>query len=321
MKLPEIFIYNTINQQKEIFKPIVSGQIKLYVCGITVYDYCHIGHARVSVAFDAIVKYLTWVGYEVNYVRNITDIDDKIIDRAKLNHETMEALTSRFIDFMHKDFSRLGISRPTLEPKATHHMAHIIDMIQVLVDKKMAYLGDNGDVYFAVEKYDAYGELSHRKLEELKAGERIEIVKSKHSPHDFVLWKKAKVDEPNWDSPWGAGRPGWHIECSAMSTHCLGERIDIHGGGFDLIFPHHENERAQSEGATGQKFVNYWMHVGFVQVNDQKMAKSLKNFFTIREVLAVYHPEVVRLFLLSSHYRSPINYTEDGLENAKKQLS
>jgi cysteinyl-tRNA synthetase len=321
MKLPDIFIYNTINQQKEVFRPIVPGQIKLYVCGMTVYDYCHIGHARVSVAFDAIVKYLTWVGYKVNYVRNITDIDDKIIDRAKLNNETMEALTTRFIDLMHEDFARLGISRPTLEPKATHHMPYIIDMIQILVDKKIAYLGDNGDVYFAVDKYNSYGELSHRKLDELKAGERVEIVKSKHSPHDFVLWKKAKPDEPNWDSPWGPGRPGWHIECSAMSTHCLGETIDIHGGGFDLIFPHHENERAQSEGATGQKFVNYWMHVGFVQVNDQKMAKSLKNFFTIREVLAVYHPEVVRLFLLSSHYRSPINYTEEGLENAKNSLA
>lgn len=321
MTLPELVIYNTINQKKEVFKPITPGHIKLYVCGITVYDHCHIGHARVSVAFDAMVKYLRWAGYDVTYIRNITDIDDKIIERANHNKESIETLTTRFIEFMHQDFERLGIELPTSEPKATHHIPHIIDMIQALIDKKMAYVGHDGDVYFAVDKYSTYGELSHRKLDELKAGERIEIVKSKHSPYDFVLWKKAKAGEPSWDSPWGSGRPGWHIECSAMATHCLGNTFDIHGGGFDLIFPHHENERAQSEGATGEKFVNYWMHVGFVQVNDEKMSKSLKNFFTIKDVLAVYHPEVIRLFLLSSHYRSPINYTQEGLESAKNSLA
>ncbi len=320
MNLPELVIYNTINQKKEAFHPIIPGQIKLYVCGITTYDYCHIGHARVSVAYDAIVKYLKWAGFDVTYVRNITDIDDKIIERANRNKEPIENLTTRFIDFMHEDFDRLGIARPTSEPKATHHIPHILEMIQKLIDNKMAYVGHDGDVYFSVEQYHHYGELSHRKLDSLKAGERVEIVKSKQSPYDFVLWKKAKAEEPSWDSPWGPGRPGWHIECSAMSTHCLGDTFDIHGGGFDLIFPHHENERAQSEGATGKTFVNYWMHVGFVQVNDEKMSKSLKNFFTIRDVLDVYHPEVVRLFLLSSHYRSPINYTQEGLESAKNSL-
>lgn len=320
MNLPEFVIYNTINQKKEVFKPITPGQIKLYVCGITVYDHCHIGHARVSVAYDAIVKYLRWAGFDVTYVRNITDIDDKIIERANRNKESIESLTTRFIELMHEDFDRLGIARPTTEPKATHHIPHILEMIQKLIDNKMAYVGHDGDVYFSVEQYHHYGELSHRKLDDLKAGERVEIVKSKQSPYDFVLWKKAKAGEPSWDSHWGAGRPGWHIECSAMSTHCLGDTFDIHGGGFDLIFPHHENERAQSEGATGKTFVNYWMHVGFVQVNDEKMSKSLKNFFTIRDVLDVYHPEVVRLFLLSSHYRSPINYTQEGLESAKNSL-
>lgn len=321
VKLPDLIIYNTFNQKKELFKPIEPGKIKLYVCGITVYDYCHIGHARVSVVFDGVAKYLKWLGYDVTYVRNITDIDDKIIDRAKHNHESIEELTTRFIEYMNEDFGRLGIASPSSEPKATHHIPHIIDLIKILVDKKIAYVGDNGDVYFSVEKYSQYGELSHRQLENLKVGERVEIDQSKHSPYDFVLWKTAKPEEPSWESPWGEGRPGWHIECSAMSMHCLGETFDIHGGGFDLIFPHHENERAQSEGATGQSFVNYWMHVGFVQVNDQKMAKSLKNFFTIREVLAVFHPEVVRLFLLSSHYRSPINYTQEGLESAKNSLA
>ncbi len=320
VSLSEFFIYNTINQKKEVFKPITPGKIKLYVCGITVYDYCHIGHARVSIAFDAIVKYLTWLGYEVTYVRNITDIDDKIIDRANANQESIEALTQRFIELMHEDFKRLGMDLPSIEPKATHHIPHILDMIQVLLDKKLAYIGQDGDVYFAVEQYLPYGELSHRKLEDLRAGERVEMVQSKHSPYDFVLWKKAKAGEPSFEAHWGPGRPGWHIECSAMATHCLGNTIDIHGGGFDLIFPHHENERAQSEGATGEHFVNYWMHVGFVQVDDQKMSKSLKNFFSIREVLEIYHPEVVRFFLLSSHYRSPINYSQEGLENAKNGL-
>ena len=320
VSLSEFFIYNTINQKKEVFKPITPGKIKLYVCGITVYDYCHIGHARVSIAFDAIVKYVTWLGYDVTYVRNITDIDDKIIDRANANQESIEVLTQRFIELMHEDFQRLGIDLPSIEPKATHHMPHILDMIQVLLDKKLAYIGQDGDVYFSVEQYPPYGELSHRKLEDLRAGERVEMVQSKHSPYDFVLWKKAKAGEPSFEAHWGSGRPGWHIECSAMATHCLGNTIDIHGGGFDLIFPHHENERAQSEGATGEHFVNYWMHVGFVQVDDQKMSKSLKNFFSIREVLEIYHPEVVRFFLLSSHYRSPINYSQEGLENAKNGL-
>lgn len=316
----QLKIYNSFTQQKAPFEPITPGKIRLYVCGITVYDYCHIGHARVMVSFDVIVRYLRWIGFDVTYVRNITDVDDKIIERAKINQEDMTTLTERFIKAMHEDFGKLGILEPNKEPRATEYMPHIIKMVQTLLDKKHAYIGDNQDVYYAVDSYKPYGELSHRHLDELRAGERVEVVQSKHNPLDFVLWKKAKADEPSWSSDWGMGRPGWHIECSAMSTHCLGTSFDIHGGGMDLIFPHHENERAQSEASTGHKFVNTWMHVGFVQVNEEKMSKSLNNFFTIHEVLREYDAEVVRYFLMSSHYRSPINYSKDQLDAAKHSL-
>jgi len=313
-------IHNSFTQQKDIFKPIKAGEISLYVCGITVYDYCHIGHARVFVAFDMIVRFLRASGWKVKYVRNITDIDDKIIKRALENKEEIQILTERFIAAMDEDFKALNTLVPDVEPRATDYMNHIIQMVKTLEDKGFAYQADNGDVYFAVEKYQQYGELSHKDLEQLQAGSRVEINDAKRSPLDFVLWKKAKKDEPHWDSPYGEGRPGWHIECSAMSVDCLGESFDIHGGGADLIFPHHENERAQSECATGKNFVNTWMHVGFVQVDKEKMSKSLNNFFTIRDVLAEYEPEVVRYFLTASHYRSPVNYSKDQLEQAKSSL-
>ncbi|MGE3318724.1 MAG: cysteine--tRNA ligase [Candidatus Berkiella sp.] len=313
-------IHNSFTQQKDIFKPIKAGEISLYVCGITVYDYCHIGHARVFVAFDMIVRFLRASGWQVKYVRNITDIDDKIIKRALENKENIRALTERFIAAMDEDFKALNTLAPDNEPRATEYMGHIIDMVNTLIDKGFAYIADNGDVYFAVDKYQQYGELSHKDLEQLQAGSRVEINEAKRSPLDFVLWKKAKKEEPHWNSPFGEGRPGWHIECSAMSVDCLGESFDIHGGGADLIFPHHENERAQSECATGKKFVNTWMHVGFVQVDKEKMSKSLNNFFTIRDVLAEYEPEVVRYFLTASHYRSPVNYSKDQLEQARSSL-
>lgn len=313
-------IHNSFTQQKDIFKPIKAGEISLYVCGITVYDYCHIGHARVFVAFDMIVRFLRASGWKVKYVRNITDIDDKIIKRALENKEDIQTLTERFIGAMDEDFKALNTLVPDVEPRATDYMNHIVQMVKTLEDKGFAYQADNGDVYFAVEKYQQYGELSHKDLEQLQAGSRVEINDAKRSPLDFVLWKKAKKDEPHWDSPYGEGRPGWHIECSAMSVDCLGESFDIHGGGADLIFPHHENERAQSECATGKNFVNTWMHVGFVQVDKEKMSKSLNNFFTIRDVLAEYEPEVVRYFLTASHYRSPVNYSKDQLEQAKSSL-
>ncbi|MBS0288522.1 MAG: cysteine--tRNA ligase [Proteobacteria bacterium] len=313
-------IYNSFTHQKEPFKPIRPGEISLYVCGVTAYDYCHIGHARVFVAFDVIVRFLRKSGWKVKYVCNITDIDDKIIKRAQENNEPIDTLTQRFIQAMHDDAKALNVLRPDEEPRATAHIDGIVALIKQLQANQFAYAADNGDVYFEVAKYASYGALSHKDLEQLHAGARVEVVSQKHASLDFVLWKKAKPEEPHWPSPWGEGRPGWHIECSAMSMASLGETFDIHGGGADLLFPHHENERAQSECATGKPFVNTWMHVGFVQVDKEKMSKSLNNFFTIRDVLAQYDAEVIRYFLLASHYRSPINYAKELLEQAKSAL-
>ncbi len=315
-----MLIYNTLTKQKEVFTPIEPNKVRLYVCGMTVYDLCHVGHARVMVVFDTVVRYLRAQGYEVTYVRNITDIDDKIIQRANENGEDVQQLTRRFIQEMHQDEQALGVLPPDHEPCATHSMADIIHMIQQLTEKGYAYQAHNGDVYYAVSKFEHYGKLSGKKLEDLRAGERVDIDRAKQDPLDFVLWKSAKPDEPSWESPWGKGRPGWHIECSAMSTCCLGNHFDIHGGGMDLQFPHHENEIAQSEAATGEKFVNLWMHNGFVRINEEKMSKSLGNFFTVREVLARYQPEVMRYFILTSHYRSPLNYSDQQLDTAKQAL-
>jgi cysteinyl-tRNA synthetase len=314
-------VYNTLTKQKVPLTPIESGKVRLYVCGMTVYDYCHIGHARVMVVFDVVVRYLRHLGYQVTYVRNITDIDDKIIQRAKDNGETIHSLTSRFIQTMYEDTDALGVLRPDQEPRATDFIPNIIVMVQRLLEKGYAYLTDNGDVCYAVNRFPEYGKLSGKRVEELRAGERVEINESKQDPLDFVLWKAAKPGEPSWESPWGAGRPGWHIECSAMSTTCLGNHFDIHGGGMDLQFPHHENEIAQSEGATGEPFVNLWMHNGFVRINEEKMSKSLGNFFTVREVLKKYPPEVVRYFILTSHYRSPLNYSDQNLDLAQQALT
>lgn len=314
-------IYNTFTQKKEPFKPIHPGKISLYVCGITVYDFCHIGHARVFVAFDVISRFLRSSGWDVTYIRNITDIDDKIINRANENQETFSDLTERFIKHMLEDEEALNVKRPDREPRATEHISQIIDMIQNIEKNQCAYQAENGDVYFSVAQYQSYGQLSKKNLDELNVGSRVVVTDAKQSPLDFVLWKKAKENEPSWDSPWGKGRPGWHIECSAMSTHCLGNHFDIHGGGSDLTFPHHENERAQSECATKETFVNYWMHVGFVQINKEKMSKSLNNFFTIKEVLKEYDAEVIRYFLIASHYRSPVNYSLENLDQAKQALT
>jgi len=314
-------VYNSLTHEKEIFTPLIPNKIRMYVCGMTVYDYCHVGHARVMVVFDMITRYLRAIGYEVIYVRNITDIDDKIIQRAIENQEDMNQLTARFIQAMHEDADALGVMRPDHEPRATESIAEIVEIIQQLFHNGYAYQADNGDVYYAVNKFKDYGKLSGKKIDELRAGERVEIEQAKQDPLDFVLWKTAKPQEPAWDSPWGKGRPGWHIECSAMSTHCLGNHFDIHGGGQDLQFPHHENEIAQSEGATGEPFVNYWIHNGFVRVNEEKMSKSLGNFFTVREVLKAYPPEVLRYFILASHYRSPLNYSDQNLDTARQALT
>lgn len=313
-------IYNTLTQKKEIFKSIHAKKIGMYVCGMTVYDLCHIGHARVLVAFDVIVRYLTAKGYDVNYVRNITDIDDKIIQRAQENNETVAELTKRMIAAMHHDLAELAILPPTHEPKATDAIPRMCDLIQTLLDKAYAYRAENGDICYAVDRFKTYGQLAHQNLEKLRSGSRVAIDLTKKDPLDFVLWKSAKPDEPSWQSPWGAGRPGWHIECSAMSMAALGEHFDIHGGGLDLVFPHHQNEIAQSEGASGKKFVNTWIHVGFVQVDRQKMSKSLGNFFTLRDVLAQYPAEVIRYFLVASHYRSPIHYSQENLQIAGAAL-
>ncbi|MEL0623751.1 cysteine--tRNA ligase [Marinomonas arenicola] len=313
-------IYNTLSGKKEIFKPIEEGKVGMYVCGNTVYDYCHIGHARAMISFDVISRFIRHLGYELNYVRNITDVDDKIIKRAEENNESTQALTERMIAAQREDELRLGNKMPDREPKATEFMQEIIDMIQVLIDKGFAYHGASGDVYYRTEAFKEYGKLNNRKLEDMLAGARIDVETAKEHPADFVLWKQAKEGEVSWQSPWGAGRPGWHIECSAMSTNCLGSHFDIHGGGPDLKFPHHENEIAQSEAATGKDYVNYWVHCGAVRVNNEKMSKSLGNFFTVRDVLAKYNPEVVRYLMVSSQYRSAIDYSDQSLNEAKVAL-
>ncbi len=313
-------IFNSLTKKKETFKPIVPGKVGIYVCGITVYDYCHIGHARSMIVFDVVTRYMRACGYDVNYVHNITDIDDKIINRANENGESCEALTMRFIDALHEDEKALGIKPSDLEPRATEHLKEIIELVQALIESGNAYVADNGDVYFDVRKFKSYGKLSHRNIDDLISGARVEIGDVKRDPLDFVLWKIAKPDEPKWESPWGAGRPGWHIECSAMSTHFLGQPFDIHGGGLDLKFPHHENEIAQSEAAHNKTFANIWMHAGLLQVDNEKMSKSLNNFFTIREILEKYHFEEVRYFMLAGHYRSPVNYSEDNLAKVHQSL-
>lgn len=313
-------IFNTLTRQKEEFKPIHAGKIGMYVCGITIYDLCHIGHGRTFVAFDAITRYLRYLGYDVNYVRNVTDVDDKIIKRAIENNETCEQLTTRMLAEMHKDFDALNIARPDSEPRATHHIAEIIELTEALIKRGHAYIADNGDVMFAIDTDPDYGLLSRQDLEQLQAGARVEVANVKRNPMDFVLWKMSKPGEPSWESPWGDGRPGWHIECSAMNGKELGHHFDIHGGGSDLMFPHHENEIAQSTCAHDGPYVNYWMHSGMVMVDKEKMSKSLNNFFTIRDVLAYYDAETVRYFLLSGHYRSQLNYTEENLKQARTAL-
>ncbi|HHO81866.1 MAG TPA: cysteine--tRNA ligase, partial [Halothiobacillus sp.] len=314
-------IFDTEARKKREFIPIEPGKVRMYVCGMTVYDYCHVGHARVMVVFDMVVRYLRHRGFDVTYVRNITDIDDKIIARANERGEDIFSLTQRFIDAMHEDADALGCLRPNHEPRATDSIDGMLKMIGTLIEKGHAYRADNGDVYFDVSSFEDYGRLSGRHPEDLRAGARVEIGEAKDDPLDFVLWKAAKPGEPSWDSPWGPGRPGWHIECSAMSNEYLGPHFDIHGGGQDLQFPHHENEIAQSEAAHGCHYVNYWMHNGFVRINEEKMSKSLGNFFTVREVLKSYHPEVLRLFILGSHYRSPLNYSDQNLDAARAALS
>jgi cysteinyl-tRNA synthetase len=314
-------IHNSLTREKQDFVPLTPGKVKMYVCGMTVYDYCHLGHARMMVVFDMVQRWLRASGFDVTYVRNITDIDDKIIKRAQENNESIEALTTRFIRAMEEDAGALSVSPPSCEPRATRHVEDMVSMIRVLVDKKLAYAAPNGDVYYEVHKFPGYGKLSGKSLDDLRAGERVVVDPYKKDPLDFVLWKAAKAGEPQWPSPWGMGRPGWHIECSAMSEHYLGEQFDIHGGGQDLQFPHHENEIAQSEGAHDHApFVNYWMHNGFVRINDEKMSKSLGNFFTVREILTRYQPEVVRFFILRAHYRSPLNYSDQHLDDAKRAL-
>ncbi|HLP97733.1 MAG TPA: cysteine--tRNA ligase [Sideroxyarcus sp.] len=317
-------IYNTLARDKQDFKPIEANKVRMYVCGMTVYDYCHLGHARVMVVFDMVQRWLKASGYDVTYVRNITDIDDKIIKRAAENKESIHALTQRFIDAMHEDADALGVQRPEYEPRATQYVPQMLSMIEQLEQNGLAYKAADGDVNYAVRKFDGYGKLSGKSLEDLRAGERVEVASDKNDPLDFVLWKHAKdseAEEVKWDSKWGKGRPGWHIECSAMGSELLGKHFDIHGGGADLQFPHHENEIAQSEGAHQCRYVNYWMHNGFIRVDNEKMSKSLGNFFTIREVLKKYDAEVVRFFILRAHYRSPLNYSDQHLDDAKGALT
>ncbi len=317
-------IYNSLTRSIQAFTPIEPRKVRLYVCGMTVYDYCHLGHGRVMVVFDMVTRWLRASGYQVTYVRNITDIDDKIIKRAAENGETVRQLTDRFIGFMHEDADALGVMRPDHEPRATEYVPQMLDMIRKLEQNGYAYLAGNSDVCYAVRKFEGYGKLSGKALEDLRAGERVDVMEGKQDPLDFVLWKHAKAEEPaevKWASAWGAGRPGWHIECSAMSSQLLGDHFDIHGGGQDLQFPHHENEIAQSEGAHGKTFVNYWMHNGFVRVDDEKMSKSLGNFFTIRDILKKFDAEVVRFFILRAHYRSPLNYSDAHLDDARNALT
>ncbi|WP_145522171.1 cysteine--tRNA ligase [Yersinia ruckeri] len=313
-------IFNTLSRQKEEFKPIHAGKVGMYVCGITIYDLCHIGHGRTFVAFDVVARYLRYSGYLLTYVRNVTDVDDKIIKRAAENNETCDQLTSRMLAEMHKDFDALNLERPDLEPHATHHISEIIQLVQRLIERDHAYVAANGDVMFAVDSDPDYGLLSRQDLEQLQAGARVEIADVKRNPMDFVLWKMSKPGEPSWESPWGPGRPGWHIECSAMNGKQLGAHFDIHGGGSDLMFPHHENEIAQSTCAHDGPYVNYWMHSGMVMIDKEKMSKSLNNFFTIRDVLAYYDAETVRYFLMSGHYRSQLNYSEENLKQARASL-
>ena len=314
-------IYNSLTRTKQEFKPITPGKIGMYVCGVTVYDLCHIGHARTFVNFDVIVRYLRYAGYEVKYVRNITDIDDKIIKRANERGISAHDLAEQFIVEMHKDFDALNIKRPDIEPKATDNITEIVNFVQKLIDNQHAYVAENGDVLFDINSFKEYGKLSGQKLDELQAGARIEVEKTKHNPLDFVLWKMSKPGEPSWESPWGAGRPGWHIECSAMNNKYLGKEFDIHGGGSDLIFPHHENEIAQSCCANKTPYVHYWMHSGMVMINEEKMSNSLNNFFTVRDVLETYDAETIRFFLLSGQYRSPLNYSQENLDKARAALN
>jgi cysteinyl-tRNA synthetase len=312
-------VYNTMTQKKEELIPLYKGRIGMYACGVTVYDLCHIGHARSAVVFDIIYRYLRHKGYEVTYVRNFTDVDDKIIKRAQEEGVSTEEIAARYIKEFYTDMGALGMLKPTMEPKATEHIPEMIALVQRLMDKGLAYQVE-GDVYYAVESFPEYGKLSKRSLDEMQAGARVEVDERKRNPLDFALWKAAKPGEPSWSSPWGKGRPGWHIECSAMSRRYLGDTLDIHGGGKDLIFPHHENEIAQAEGATGRPFVRFWLHNGFVNIAKEKMSKSLGNFLTIKEIIKAYHPEVVRFFLLSRHYRSPVDFSSQGMEEARQNL-
>ena len=313
-------LYNTLTNKKEVFKSIEPNMVGMYVCGITVYDHCHLGHARAYVAFDVLARYLKYLGYGLNYVRNITDVEDKIIKKAIENSETISSITNRYILSMNKDFKDLGLLEPTIEPKATDYINEMILMIEELIKNKHAYVGKNGDVYFAVRTFEEYGNLSNKKIDELESGARVKENLDKDDPLDFVLWKMAKQEEPYWDSPWGRGRPGWHIECSAMSLSTLGKNFDIHGGGPDLIFPHHENEIAQSKCSFDQEFANYWIHSGLLKISGEKMSKSLGNFARIKDLLKIYHPEVIKFFLISSHYRSALDFTNESLEQAKAGL-
>jgi len=315
-----LFVYNTLSRKKELFEPMVAGKAGMYVCGVTVYDYCHVGHARVMVVFDIINRWLQQLGYDVDYVRNFTDVDDKIINRANERGISISELTTEMIAAFHEDADVLGCDRPTHEPLATAHMDQMIEMISALVAKGHAYVSDSGDVLYAVRKFPEYGRLSGKNIDELESGSRVDVDLTKRDPLDFVLWKMAKQDEPGWDSPWGVGRPGWHIECSAMSCSHLGTTFDIHGGGMDLKFPHHENEIAQARAANDGGFARYWLHNGFVNINAEKMSKSLGNFFTIREVLKSYHPEVLRMFMLGTHYRSALDFSDQALDEAKSAL-
>ena len=312
-------VFNTSTGQKEEFIPLREGRVGMYVCGVTVYDYCHVGHARAAIVFDTVYRYLQHLGYEVNYVRNFTDIDDKIIKRANEENIGWQEVTEKYIRAFYEDMGQLNITPPTTEPKATDHIGGMLDMVSSLIEQGKAYEAE-GDVYFSVRNFAEYGKLSGHRLDDLKAGARVEPGEHKRDPLDFALWKKSKPGEPSWDSPWGPGRPGWHIECSAMSRHFLGTQFDIHGGGKDLVFPHHENEIAQSQGCSGTPPVKYWLHNGFVNINEEKMSKSLGNFFTVREILKRYHPEVLRLFLLSHHYRGPIDFADSYLNDAEKTL-
>ncbi|GIX22042.1 MAG: cysteine--tRNA ligase [Gammaproteobacteria bacterium] len=314
-------LYNSLTRRVEPFQPLEPGRVRMYVCGVTVYDFLHLGHARMLVVFDVLYRHLLAAGHRVDYVRNITDVDDKIIRRAVENGEPIDALTARYIQAMHEDAAALGVLAPAVEPRATEHIAAMIDMIRCLIERGHAYQADNGDVYYAVGSFPEYGKLSGKRREDLLAGARVEVDPHKRDPLDFVLWKAAKPGEPAWPAPWGAGRPGWHIECSAMATHLLGPHIDIHGGGQDLQFPHHENEIAQSEGCHGAPFARYWIHNGFVRVNEEKMSKSLGNFFTVRDVLRRHQGEDVRMFILSAHYRSPLNYDDGQLDAARAALT